>query len=200
MPKHNPDLSDLEVKEEEFVKTAGMNSTVLRFPENGEEPIKIGHTLMVDTEMNVFELPSLRFLLAYIEGVSFIFKSSDSGYHVYNPVVKSLYEIKEMMDSIQYSDSNYVDAGYNKGSYTLRVAEKGSKETPEPLGVVYGKNHKEIVYSQPHLEFLEEKGFNEAVDIMDNCKTVGHTVELVSYFTRPQNHMLDDMKQVDDLK
>lgn len=199
MPKHNPDLSDLEVKEEEFVKTAGINSTVLRFPENNDETISIGHIVMADTEMKVMELDSLKLHLTADEGVSFIFKSSENGYHVYNPVVKSLCEVKDVLESIRNIDMDYVDAGYNKGSYTLRVAEKGSKSIPEPVAVVYGINHKDMVYSQPHLEFLEEKGFNEAVDIMDNCKTVGHTVELVSYYTRPQNHSIDDMKQVDDL-
>lgn len=199
-----PDLTNVEVVEEEFKPVHGVTSNVIRFPKRKDvQPYSIGHVLMIDIERKVLQSNNFRIPLINRDGVWFILESSKNGYHIHNPAIKSLQECKEVMEELQDVipgiDQQYVEAGYDQGYYTLRIGEKGDKPMPESVDVIYGNNHKELTYSKPHLDLLHYMGFDEAQTVIEECRTVGETLNRVKFRTRPNNHVLDENKQGDDL-
>lgn len=195
--EHNPDFSDIEVTELKRVETVGIQSHVKKFSEIKKETVVIGHAQFYDFED--VEFADVQKEIMENIGVGFVFKSSDNNYHVINPIVKSVVEIKALKDDLELDCEAHGDIGLKKGCWTLRAGEKGDKPAPEYAGMVWDEsvNLKTEVFSRPHLQYLEESipEFTEAYDrvqnILNECRCVGDTMNAVKYETHENNHGVD---------
>lgn len=184
---------NVEVVELKEVETVGIQSHVKRFSEIKKETVTIGHAQFFDFEdINIDRVVEI--VKDYL-GYGFVFKSSNSNYHVIKPQVKSVAEINSLKSRIQEDCSSHNDIGLKKGCWTLRAESKGDKPKPRFLEYVESEdaNPKEDILSKPHLQYLNSRANKKLVaNMLYECKTVGDTTNIVKYSTHENNHEAGD--------
>lgn len=167
-----------DIPDEAFFTCKGVKSTVHN--ENGT----LGHILMLDAE-NI-PLRELKKECRKRFDVYAIFRSSLTGYHVYNPAIRSFedtYNILSALNSLE--DDKHAEIGYKREDWVLRTSDKPMFGKIIPKNVycsAYMNKHK--TYSYPHLKFLDKAmGARKMGYVADKLPTAGKTLEKVEYRT-----------------
>lgn len=132
----------------------------------------------------------------YLEGINILWKSSHTGYHLWNLCIRSTDEIALLGLRLK-SDCKHIEHGYNQRKWVLRIVPKFRTDSkgndtpykPAPKLVCTWCNESTYSQSQAHFDvFVALTG--KTIRQLDSYQFEGITAEIEDYMT-----MTDTMKK-----
>lgn len=127
-----------------------------------------------------------------LEGISVLWESSNTGYHVWNLTVQSVDEIAILGLKLGV-DCKHVQHGYKMGKWVLRISpkylENGNSYKQSPKLVHTWSNESSKCQSEPHLKVFQAIT-GKTIAAADNYQWIGVCEEVEDYMT-----ITDKMKQ-----
>lgn len=155
----------------DFYEVYGITSRVIN--DSGD----IGHVLLADADNSLLDEIVTECKKHFT--VFYVLESSDSSYHVINPVVRTFEYTNDILESLSFEDYNHRDTGYNRGKWVLRTSKKHNKPEPKIIYSRFSTNGSCL--SRPHMEYLKQI---HGVKVLHTDLTVaGENLEFEKYWT-----------------
>lgn len=173
----------------QILTTRGINSKVL-MPGHLQRYTTYGHIGLFD-----FDGVSKRYVLnecMYLDGISILWESSNTGYHLWNLSVRTLDEVA-LLGLKLGEDCKHVQHGYKMGKWVIRVAPKsyengnGYKQAPKLLHTWC--NESDRLQSEAHFKVFKAIT-GKTIGQASKYQWIGLCAEVEDYMT-----IVDTMKQ-----